>query len=158
MAQLQALAEGAARSMDQDKAQILAAHQLLLQDPEFAGAMDRRMRDARVSAEGAVEHVTAEAAGLLAAMDDPYRRERAADIRDVGERLLDNLLGRTRLDWSRVEGPVVLIAQDLTPSDTAQLDPSKVTGLATATGGRTSHAAIMARALEIPAVVGIPGF
>lgn len=155
--QLIELEEKAQREMGADEAQVFAAHQLFLLDPEFGGAMTNLIGSGLVTAETAVHEVTDQFVAIFDAMDDAYMRERVADIKDVGGRIFDNLLGVAGPDWAGIAGKVVVIAHDLTPSDTAQLDRSKVVAFATAIGGRTSHSAIMARTLEIPAVVGIQG-
>ncbi|HHW14834.1 MAG TPA: phosphoenolpyruvate--protein phosphotransferase [Firmicutes bacterium] len=155
--ELRDLEEKARAAMGEEQARVFAAHQLLLQDPEFGGAMANLIGEELVAAETAVHEVTARTAAVFEGMADDYLRERAADMRDVGRRVLDRLLGATGPDWAALPGQVVVIAHELTPSDTAQLDRSKVTAFVTAVGGPTSHAAIMARALEIPAVVGVQG-
>ncbi|WJQ81545.1 phosphoenolpyruvate--protein phosphotransferase [Brevibacillus brevis] len=141
--------------MGEEEARIFEAHQLFLQDPEFIGAIEEKLECERVNAEAALEEVRDSFVAIFESMDDEYMRERAADLRDVSQRLLKNLLGihdQLQADFAE---PVVLVVHDLTPSDTAQLDREKVKGFATNIGGRTSHSAIMARTMEIPAVVGM---
>jgi len=152
---LERIKQKAKQEMGEEEARIFEAHQLLLQDPEFAGAIERHMESERVNAEAALAAVRDRFAALFESMDNAYMRERAADLRDVSQRLLRHLLG-IHDQWNLdVSEPVVLVAHDLTPSDTAQLDREKVKAFLTNIGGRTSHSAIMARTLEIPAVVGL---
>jgi len=152
---LERIKQKAKQEMGEEEARIFEAHQLLLQDPEFVGAIERHMESERVNAEAALAAVRDRFAALFESMDNAYMRERAADLRDVSQRLLRHLLG-IHDQWNLdVSEPVVLVAHDLTPSDTAQLDREKVKAFLTNIGGRTSHSAIMARTLEIPAVVGL---
>lgn len=127
----------------------------MLQDPEYSGAIKELIRSEARNAEWAVQKVTNKFLELFASMDNEYIRERAADLRDVSNRLLRHLLGISTQSLSEMTEKVILIAYDLTPSDTAQLDRDKVVGIVTQIGGRTSHSAIMARSMEIPAVVGL---
>ena len=113
------------------------------------------MESEHKSAAEATEGVIESFAAMFSAMDDPYMRERGADIRDIGDRLLRNLLGMTPRGLAHLSGQIILVADDLTPSDTASLDATVVQGIVTASGGPTSHAAIMARTLAIPAVMGV---
>lgn len=155
MAGLAALYEETRLRLGQDKADIFQAHMMLLRDPELLGPMEQLLAAGGINAESAVKQVTEEHALLFASIEDEYMRERAADIRDVGQRLLSCLVGPMPETVGSAGEPVIVIAHDLTPSDTAQLDRSLVKGFATQIGGRTSHSAIMARSLEIPAVVGL---
>ena len=135
---------------------IFDAHLMTLDDPTIVDEVTRGIRDKRVNAEHVVQQVIQRYASALAAVEDEYLRERAADIRDIGSRLLNNLMGVAgESELSRLTEPVVIIAHDLAPSVTAVLDRSKVLGFATDAGGVTSHTAIMARKLKIPAVVGL---
>ncbi|MFY0544063.1 phosphoenolpyruvate--protein phosphotransferase [Brevibacillus sp. H7] len=152
---LESIKEKARREMGEEEARIFEAHQLFLQDPEFVGAIEAKIESERINAEAALEEVRDSFVAIFESMDNEYMRERAADLRDVSQRLLKKLLGildRLEADFSE---PVILVVHDLTPSDTAQLDKEKVKGFVTNIGGRTSHSAIMARTMEIPAVVGM---
>jgi phosphoenolpyruvate-protein phosphotransferase (PTS system enzyme I) len=152
---LEAIKEKARREMGDKEAGIFEAHQLLLQDPEFVGAIETKIEQERINAEAALEDVRDHFVSVFESMDNEYMRERAADLRDVSQRLLKKLLGvEERFEADDAE-PIVLVVHDLTPSDTAQLDREKVKGFVTNIGGRTSHSAIMARTMEIPAVVGL---
>ncbi len=151
--QIATLREAAARNMGEDKAQIFSAHLLLSEDPELVGAMESAIREHKQNAESAVQDAIDMFASVFDAMEDEYMRERASDVRDIGTRVLKNLLGVNSLSLADIHEEVVLFARDLTPSDTAQLN-RHVLGFAAEIGGRTSHSAIMARSLELPAVVG----
>ncbi|MDD6770111.1 MAG: phosphoenolpyruvate--protein phosphotransferase [Inconstantimicrobium porci] len=153
--QLEAVKAKAEESMGADKAAVFEAHITLLDDPEFTGAMSLEIENNSINAMKAVENVTNTFVMIFESMEDAYMRERAADIKDVSKRIISNLAGRGGDDFAITEENTVVVAHDLTPSDTAQLDRTKVSGFITNIGGRTSHAAIMARTLEIPAVLGL---
>lgn len=150
------LRESTKQSVGEQEAEIFSAHLLVLQDPEYLGAIEAKIKAESIDAPSAVQEVTADFLQIFAAMDNEYIRERAADLRDVSQRLLRHLVGLKSSSLSDMADQVILAADDLTPSDTAQLDRSKVIGIITQSGGRTSHSAIMARSMELPAVVGIP--
>lgn len=152
--QLSQIKEKAAKEMGADKAAVFESHIMLLEDPEFAGAVEMGIESNKINAEKALQDVLEMYAGIFAAMEDEYMRERGADVKDVGKRILANLAGKAT-EISGYKDNTVVVAHDLTPSDTAQLDKSKVIAFLTNIGGRTSHSAIMARTLEIPAVVGL---
>lgn len=139
----------------EEEAQIFEAHQMFLQDPEFVGAIEMKIEHEKINAEAALEEVRNQFILIFESMENDYMRERAADLRDVSQRIMKKLLGIEDQLSHEFSEPMVLIAHDLTPSDTAQLDREKVKGFATNIGGRTSHSAIMARTMEIPAVVGL---
>lgn len=134
---------------------ILDAHLMILEDPELIGGVEGAIGAEKINAEAALEKVMNMFIAIFESMENGYMKERAADIRDVGERLLMNLLGKELPNLAKLKEPVIIVAHDLTPSDTAQLDRENVLGFATDIGGRTSHSAIMARTMEIPAVVGL---
>jgi len=136
---------------------IFDAHIMVTQDPEFTGQMEEMIKNEGVNAEFACQEVSNMFINMFETMDDPYFRERAADIKDVSYRLMCHILGLVIPDLSLINEEVIIVANDLTPSDTAQLNKLFTKGFATQIGGRTSHSAIMARSLEIPAVVGING-
>lgn len=142
--------------MGADEGSIFDAHLLVLEDRVLVDEVIRLMRKDRVNAEHAY-HATAEKyAAALAAVEDPYLRERVGDMRDVNARVLSNLLGRAHgTDLRQLSEPCVVVSHDLTPSDTAQMDRAKVLGFGTDIGSKTSHTAIMARSLRLPAVVGL---
>ena len=153
--ELQQIREKAAQSLGEAEAQVFDAHLMVLSDPEMIGQIKQNVKDNKVNAESALKEVTDMYIGMFEAMDDnTYMQERAADIRDVAKRVLAHLLGVTLPNPSMINEEVVVVAHDLTPSDTAQLDRKFVKAFVTDIGGRTSHSAIMARSLEIPAIVG----
>jgi len=153
--QLEKIKEKAAAEMGAEEAEVFEAHITLLDDPEFTGAMSLEIEANSINAMKAVEGVTNTFVVIFESMEDDYMRERAADIKDVSKRIIANLAGKGGDAFAITEGNTIVVAHDLTPSDTAQLDRSKVIGFLTDIGGRTSHAAIMARTLEIPAVLGL---
>ena len=145
----------AAKSLGEEEAQVFDAHAMILSDPEMIDQVKNSITSNKVNAEAAFEEVTDMFIALFEGMDDnPYMQERAADIRDVRKRVLASLLGVTLPNPSTIDEEVVVVAHDLTPSDTAQLNKEYVKAFVTNIGGRTSHSAIMARSLEIPAIVG----
>lgn len=152
--ELSTIREKAAKDLGEDKAQIFDAHLLVLNDPELTGPIEESIKNAKTNAETALQETTDMFIGMFESMDNEYMRERAADIKDVRKRVLSHLLGVTIPNPALIDEEVVVVAADLTPSDTAQLNRKFVKGFVTDIGGRTSHSAIMARSLEIPAVVG----
>ncbi|MED3668705.1 phosphoenolpyruvate--protein phosphotransferase [Geobacillus kaustophilus] len=152
--ELEAIKQHALEKLGEDKAAIFAAHLLVLDDPELLNPIKEKIKTEQVNAEYALHETASFFISMFEGMDNEYMKERAADIRDVTKRVLAHLLGVTISNPSLISEEVVIIAEDLTPSDTAQLNRQYVKGFATDIGGRTSHSAIMARSLEIPAVVG----
>ncbi|ENG0864421.1 TPA: phosphoenolpyruvate--protein phosphotransferase [Listeria monocytogenes] len=152
--ELSMIREKAAKDLGEDKAQIFDAHLLVLNDPELTGPIEESIKNSKTNAETALQETTDMFIGMFESMDNEYMRERAADIKDVRKRILSHLLGVTIPNPALIDEEVVVVAADLTPSDTAQLNRNFVKGFVTDIGGRTSHSAIMARSLEIPAVVG----
>ncbi|MDB6125562.1 MAG: phosphoenolpyruvate--protein phosphotransferase [Pedosphaera sp.] len=135
---------------------IFDAHLLVLEDRTLLDEVIRNIQEKRVNAEYAFHVVAEKYASTLAAIEDDYLRERATDMRDVTSRILNNLTGRQEeVDLKKIKEPCIIISYDLSPSTTAQLDKKTVLGFATDVGGKTSHTAIMARSLRIPAVVGL---
>ncbi len=142
--------------MGSEEGSIFDAHLLVLEDRTLLDEVIRIIREERVTAEYAFHSVAERYAATLAAIEDDYLRERAADMRDVTARVLNNLLGvDSEFDLRNLKEPCIIISRDLTPSNTAQLDRRQVLGFATDIGSKTSHTAIMARSLRIPAVVGL---
>lgn len=152
--ELETIQKNAEKEMGAEEAEIFNAHILVLKDPELIHPIKDKIRSEKVNAEQALKETTDSFIEIFEAMDNEYMRERAADIRDVTKRLLSHLLGVKAVSPSEISEEVIVIAEDLTPSDTAQLNKKFVKAFATDIGGRTSHSAIMARSLEIPAVVG----
>jgi len=144
----------AEKELGADKAAIFEAHLLVLSDPELIGTVERRIEEEQVNAEFALDAVANDFIAIFENMDNEYMKERAADIRDVTKRVMSHLLGLTFQSPAAINEEVIIVADDLTPSDTAQLNRQFVLGFATNIGGRTSHSAIMSRSMEIPAVVG----
>jgi phosphoenolpyruvate-protein phosphotransferase (PTS system enzyme I) len=142
-------------AMGADDASIFDAHLLVLEDQTLLDEVSRHLRIHNINVECAFQEVAEKYAATLAKIDDDYLRERASDLRDVTARVLNNLLGTTESAMAGLKIPSIILSHDLAPSTTAQLDKSVVLGFATETGGKTSHTAIMARALQIPAVVGL---
>ena len=152
--ELTIIKENALASLGADKAAVFEAHLLILDDPEFMGTVKTDIESKVINAEYAFKETSDMFISMFEAMDNEYMKERAADIRDVSKRILAHLLGVDLPNPSLIDEEVIVIAEDLTPSDTAQLNKKYVKGFVTNIGGRTSHSAIMARSLEIPAVVG----
>ncbi|OKL37282.1 phosphoenolpyruvate--protein phosphotransferase [Domibacillus mangrovi] len=152
--ELEVIKEKARRDLGDDKAAIFEAHLLVLNDPELTGPIEEKIKSDYVNAEYALEETSNMFIGMFEAMENEYMRERAADIKDVTKRILAALLGVELPAPALIAEEVVVVAEDLTPSMTAQLNREFVKGFTTDIGGRTSHSAIMARSLEIPAVVG----
>jgi phosphotransferase system enzyme I (PtsI) len=153
--ELKQIRDKAAQALGEEEAQVFDAHLMVLSDPEMIGQIKQNISDNKVNAESALKEVTDMYIGMFEAMEDnAYMQERAADIRDVAKRVLAHLLQVSLPNPSMINEEVVVIAHDLTPSDTAQLDRNFVKAFVTNIGGRTSHSAIMARSLEIPAIVG----
>lgn len=152
--QIEAIKEHAQENLGDDKAAIFEAHLLILNDPEIIQLVEEKIKNEKTNAETALKETTDMFIEQFEQLNNEYMRERAADIRDVRKRILANLLNVTIPNPSLINEEVIIIANDLTPSDTAQLNRNFVKGFTTDMGGRTSHSAIMARSLEIPAVVG----
>ena len=152
--ELTKIRNNAEKQLGPDKAAIFDAHLLVLDDPELIQPIEDKIANEKVSAPEALDEVTSQFITIFESMDNEYMRERAADIRDVSKRVLAHLLGVKLPNPSMIDESVVIVGNDLTPSDTAQLNKEFVQGFVTNIGGRTSHSAIMSRSLEIAAVVG----
>ncbi|MDN3014946.1 phosphoenolpyruvate--protein phosphotransferase [Paenibacillus sp. BSR1-1] len=152
--ELEAIRDRAKVDLGEDKAAIFEAHLLVLSDPELNAPIEDKIQSAKVNAESALKETADMFVMMFEQMDNEYMKERAADIRDVTKRVLAHLLGVHLVNPSMIAEEVIIVAEDLTPSDTAQLNRQFVKGFTTNIGGRTSHSAIMARSMEIPAVVG----
>jgi phosphotransferase system enzyme I (PtsI) len=154
-AQLEALRVQVVEAVGEDSAQILDSHLMLVEDQTVTSQVKTTIEQDLCNAEHAFEIVLERYIELLSQAEDRYIRERLADIRDVGDRILSNLQGGAFVDLTQLTHPAILVAHDLAPSDTAAMDRQNVLGFVTALGSRTSHTAIMARAMGIPAVVGL---
>ena len=153
--EIELIKETALKNLGEEEAQVFEAHLMVLSDPELVGQVKDAITSQKVNAEHALKEVSDMFISIFAGMEDnPYMQERAADIRDVSKRILANLLGVKIPSPATIKDEVVVVAGDLTPSDTAQLNRNYVKAFVTDIGGRTSHSAIMARSLEIPAIVG----
>ena len=152
--ELTKIRNNAEKNLGADKAAIFDAHLLVLDDPELIQPIEDKIKNEQVNAPTALSDVTGQFITIFEAMDNEYMKERAADIRDVSKRVLAHILGVELPNPSMIDESVVIIGNDLTPSDTAQLNKEFVKGFVTNIGGRTSHSAIMSRSLEIAAVVG----
>lgn len=153
-AQLETIKTKAGETFGEEKEAIFEGHIMLLEDEELEQEIIALIKDEHASADAAAFSVIEGQAKALEELDDEYLKERAADVRDIGKRLLRNILGLAIVDLSSIQDEVILVATDLTPSETAQLNLNKVLGFITDLGGRTSHTSIMARSLELPAIVG----
>ncbi len=154
--ELQRLEERARENIGDAEAAIFEAHQMFLDDPDLLESIQKRIKISHLNAEAAVYDATEDVAKQLESADDEYFRARATDIRDVGRRLIRCLLGVSQDAVQLPRGPVIVLAEDLTPSDTVQFNKNLILGLVTVQGGPTSHTAILARSLGIPALVSVP--
>jgi phosphotransferase system enzyme I (PtsI) len=153
-AQVRQIVENAHRAFDEKNAAIVESHLAFLDDPAFVGEAFSKIKTESATAEKAISDVTESLYQMFSEFDDEYTRERAADIRDVGERILNNLLEKKEVDFKSLPQNTILFAHDLQPSQTAQIDRKKTIAFVTEAGGKTSHTSILAKALGIAAVVG----
>lgn len=153
--QLLAIRERVKEKLGEGKASIFDAHIELLEDEDLLFEVKERIKTQKMSAAYALNEGIEEYCNLLSKLDDEYMRERASDLRDIGSRWIKNILGIRIKDLSNLEPNTIVVTHDLTPSDTAQLDLEHCIGFITEIGGKTAHSAIMARSLEIPAIVGV---
>jgi phosphotransferase system enzyme I (PtsI) len=144
------------RSMGEEYASIFEAHAMIVGDASFADKVVQKIETEQVNAEWALAEVQEELQARFASFDDEYLRERSADVKDVAERVLTNLQGVAHHDLSEITHDVVILADDLTPSDTVHFNRRPIVGFATEVGGRTSHTSIIAKSLFMPAVIGVP--
>ncbi|HBZ11657.1 MAG TPA: phosphoenolpyruvate--protein phosphotransferase [Bacillus bacterium] len=154
---LKEIKEHTQQKLGADKADIFAAHLLVLEDPELLNSVEQKIINEGLNAEFATQEIVDMFVSMFESMENEYMKERATDIRDVTKRVIAHLLGVHVPNPSMINEEVVIVAEDLTPSDTAQLNRQYVKGFVTNIGGSTSHSAIMARSMEIPAVVGTKG-
>ncbi len=152
---IEQIKEVASKTLAEEELAIFDAHLMMIGDPEFRSSIENEITSNSVNAEYAADCVSKMMISMFESMDDEYMRARAADIKDVSFRLLCNITGNEIPNLSTLSEPVVVVAKDLTPSDTGSLNKEFAKGFATEIGGRTSHSAIMARSLEIPAIVGV---
>lgn len=153
--ELTQIKENAKDRLGEEELGVFDAHIAILSDPEMLGQIKDNIENNHTGAEEAVDKVTTAFADMLATMtDNAYMQERAADVKDVAKRAMSHLLGKQLPNIAGINSPVVIVAHEITPSDTSQMDAKFVKGIVTDLGGRTSHAAIMSRTLRIPAIVG----
>ena len=153
IAQLGELAEKARQEIGEEEAGIFETHQMMLQDPDLVDMIEGLMTDNHLTAEGAVERAGEQFAAMLESMDDEYMKARAADVHDIMGQVLRTLMKRD-FDWAaKIDHPVIICADDLTPSETVQLNKDFIMGFVTSGGSANSHTAILARTMGIPAIV-----
>lgn len=157
VADIEKIKEHAAATLKEEELAIFDAHLMMANDPDLRSQIEDMINNDKVNAEYAADQVADTTIKMFESLEDAYMKERAADVRDVTFRLKCNLMGAEIPNLATLDEPVIIVAKDLTPSDTASLNKDFAKGFATEMGGRTSHSAIMARSLEIPAVVGCPG-
>jgi len=154
--QLHELKAKVSRSMGEEYASIFEAHAMMVSDPSFADKVVQKIEEEQVNAEWALSEVQDELQARFQSFEEDYLRERVADVKDVAERVLRNLQGVAHHDLSEIKHDVIILADDLTPSDTVHFNRRPIVGFATETGGRTSHVSIIAKSLFMPAVIGVP--
>lgn len=153
--QLEAIQKKILETLSEEEVGIFTAHLMMVSDPTLSYSVERYIAVNKMSAEAAIDKSINEIWEMFQSLDDEYLKERAMDIRDVGTKMLYNLAGKKMVSLKKLDHEVIVVTTDLTPSDTAQMDSDKVLGFVTDAGGENSHTAIMARSLEIPAVVGL---
>ena len=158
IADTERMAQDLATRVGEKEAEIMQGHMMLLSDPMLTGEIENAVRNEKVNSEIAIENVCNMYADMFASMGDELMQQRATDMRDIKTRMQKTLMGIQSVDIASLAPGSVLVAKDLTPSMTAGINPANVVGIVTELGGRTSHSAILARALEIPAVVAVTGF
>lgn len=155
LAQLQSLYEKALQEVGEANAAIFEVHQMMLEDEDYQDAILGMIRNEEVNAEYAVAVTGDNFAEMFANMDDEYMQARSADVKDISNRLVENLSGEEQMDWNTME-PSIIVADDLTPSETVQMDKKKILAFVTVHGSTNSHTAILARMMNIPALIGVP--
>ena len=157
IAATQKMADDLASRVGEKEAEIMQGHMMLLSDPMLTGEIENSVKNDKVNSEFAIENVCNMYADMFASMGDELMQQRATDMRDIKVRMQRTLMGLESVDVSLLPKGSILVAKDLTPSMTAGINPENVSGIVTELGGKTSHSAILARALEIPAVVAVNG-
>lgn len=153
--QLGSLYDKALQEVGEVNAAIFEVHQMMLEDDDYQDAIRNMICNEEVNAEYAVAVTGDNFAEMFASMDDEYMQARSADVKDISNRLISNLSGEEQIDWSTME-PSIIVADDLTPSETVQMDKSKILAFVTVHGSTNSHTAILARMMNIPALIGVP--
>ncbi|MFA9399060.1 MAG: phosphoenolpyruvate-utilizing N-terminal domain-containing protein, partial [Clostridiaceae bacterium] len=155
VSQLEKLKEKTVKELGEEEAEIFGAHIMLAEDPEYLEEIETLIIDEKLNGKMAVKNVTDKYLAFFDSMEDEYMKERALDLKDVSQRIILNIDGDVFKIEDVVEDNTIIVSHDLTPSDTAELDKDKVIAFLTDIGGKTSHTAIMAKSLEIPAIVGL---
>ena len=155
LSQLQSLYEKALQEVGEANAAIFEVHQMMLEDEDYQDAILGMIRNEEVNAEYAVAVTGDNFAEMFANMDDEYMQARSADVKDISNRLVENLSGEEQMDWDTME-PSIIVADDLTPSETVQMDKKKILAFVTVHGSTNSHTAILTRMMNIPALIGVP--
>ena len=153
--QLQVLHDKAVKEVGEDSAAIFEVHQMMLEDEDYLDAIYNMIQTEGVNAEYAVAVTGDNFAEMFASMEDDYMKARAADVKDISDRLLKNLVGEGEIDFRSME-PSIIVAEDLSPSETVQMDKEKILAFVTVHGSTNSHTAILARMMNIPALIGVP--
>lgn len=153
---LDQLKDKVSRSIGEEYASIFEAHAMILTDPSFSDKVIQKMETEEVNAEWAISEVQEELEARFESFENEYLRDRGEDVKDVVDSLLKNLMGIAHHDLSEIDHDVIVLAEDLTPSDAVQFNRKPIVGFATETGGRTSHTSIIAKSIFIPAVIGVP--
>ena len=153
--QLEEIKENTLQKLGKDKADIFEGHITLLEDEELFSEIDSKISEKKCTAEFALNEAIDEYANMLANLEDAYFKERAGDLRDIGKRWLYGVMNVQVVDLSKLEPETIIVARELNPSDTAQINLENVLAFVTEIGGKTAHSSIMARSLELPAVVGV---
>ena len=154
-AQLEEIKENTLKKLGKDKADIFEGHITLLEDEELMSEIDSKISSEKYTAEFALNEAIDEYATMLGNLEDAYFKERAGDLRDIGKRWLYGVMNTKVVDLSKLEPETIIVARELNPSDTAQINLENVLAFVTEIGGKTAHSSIMARSLELPAVVGV---
>lgn len=153
--QLKELEDYAKEHVGEDESAIFEVHQMMIMDGELTDRAKEIMEDGHVTAEYAMQLTSDEFSSLFKSMEDPYMRERGVDIEDISKRIINILIGKKEQSLSELEEPVIIVTKDLLPSDTVQMDKKNVLGIITQIGSKMSHSSIIARTMQIPAVVGL---
>lgn len=154
-AEIDCLYDSTVKSIGEKEAEIFSAHKMMLEDPEFIKGVEEKIKNEKINAESAVKETADAFIALFENIEDEYLKARAVDLKDVSYRVLRILLNKENVDLLSIDEKSIIVAEDLTPSDTASMNKDMVVGLVTELGGRTSHTSIIARTLEIPAIAGI---
>lgn len=153
--EIDCLYDSTIKTIGEKEAEIFSAHKMMLEDPEFIKGVEDKIKNEKINSESAVKETADAFIALFENIEDEYLKARAVDLKDVSHRVLRILLNKENIDLLSIDERSIIVAEDLTPSDTASMNKNMVVGLVTELGGRTSHTSIIARTLEIPAIAGI---